>query len=69
MIYDQEPVVPEVIEVESENVDGEEEVERVVIEFQERPDFRSDGDFGRESESSFVLTQITILLLTTCLYL
>lgn len=71
MIYDQEPVVPEVIdlEVESENVDGEEEVERVVIEFQERPDFRSDRDFGRESESSFVLTQITILLLTTCLYL
>lgn len=71
MIYDQEPVVPEVIdlEVESEKVDGEEEVERVVIEFQERPDFRSDRDFGRESESSFVLTQITILLLTTCLYL
>jgi len=71
VIYDQEPVVPEVIdlEVESEKVDGEEEVERVVIEFQERPDFRSDRDFGRESESSFVLTQITILLLTTCLYL
>ena len=72
VIYEtEEPVVPELIdlEVESEKVDGEEEVERVVIEFQERPDFRSDRDFGsRESESSFVLTQITISLLITCLY-
>lgn len=70
VIYDQDAVVPELIdlEVESEKVDGEEEVERVVIEFQERPDFRSDRDFGRESESSYVLTQITILLLITCLF-
>ena len=70
VIYDQDAVVPELIdlEVESEKVDGEEEIERVVIEFQERPDFRSDRDFGRESESSYVLTQITILLLITCLF-
>lgn len=72
VIYDQEPVVPELIDLEvvSEDVDGqEEEVERVVIEFQERPEFKSDRDFGREPESSSVLTQITVLLLTTCLYL
>jgi len=70
VIYDQDAVVPELVdlEVKSEKVDGEEEVERVVIEFQERPDFRSDRDFGRESESSYVLTQITILLLITCLF-
>ena len=72
MIYDQEAVVPELIDVEVQSedieVDGEEEkVERVVIEFQERPDFRSDRDFGRESESSFVLTQMAILLIITCL--
>ena len=74
MIYDQEPVVPELIEldlVESERVgiDGEEEkVERVVIDIQERPDFRNDRDFGSEPESSFILTKITTLLLITCLY-
>ena len=74
VIYDQEPVVPELIEldlVESERVgiDGEEEkVERIVIDIQERPDFRNDRDFGSEPESSFILTKITTLLLTTCLY-